>query len=183
MVTGDFGHSINSTALILLGIGAGTVIASAVIDDHKETQEGANVKKEIAATGSELATINEQITALNSQLSTVPSTPAAPAQHVEDVNQQLLNKESEKKRLYSVYRKLRRENEHFLTDILSDADGVSFHRFQMAAWTLVLGIVFVKGVYENLAMPDFDTTLLGLLGLSAGTYLGLKVPEATTPKK
>jgi hypothetical protein len=24
---------------------------------------------------------------------------------------------------------------------------------------------------------------MGLLGLSAGTYLGLKIPEASTPKK
>jgi hypothetical protein len=24
---------------------------------------------------------------------------------------------------------------------------------------------------------------MGLLGLSAGTYLGLKIPEATTPKR
>jgi hypothetical protein len=30
-------------------------------------------------------------------------------------------------------------------------------------------------------MPTFNTTLMGMLGLSAGTYLGLKIPEATTP--
>jgi hypothetical protein len=53
----------------------------------------------------------------------------------------------------------------------------------MATWTLVLSLVFIKGVYENLAMPEFNTTLMGLLGLSAGTYLGLKIPEASTPKK
>ena len=64
-----------------------------------------------------------------------------------------------------------------------EANGISFHRFQMAAWTIVLGIIFVKGVYENLAMPEFNTTLMGLLGLSAGTYLGLKIPEAKTPTK
>jgi hypothetical protein len=29
-------------------------------------------------------------------------------------------------------------------------------------------------------MPVFDTTLLGLMGLSAGTYVGLKIPEKTT---
>jgi hypothetical protein len=52
----------------------------------------------------------------------------------------------------------------------------------MAAWTFVLGLIFVKGVYDDLAMPEFNTTLMGLLGLSAGTYLGLKIPEATTPK-
>jgi hypothetical protein len=27
-------------------------------------------------------------------------------------------------------------------------------------------------------MPDFSTNLLGLMGISAGTYLGFKIPEA-----
>jgi hypothetical protein len=52
----------------------------------------------------------------------------------------------------------------------------------IAVWTVVLSIVFIKQVYENLAMPEFNTTLMGLLGLSAGTYLGLKIPEPTSPK-
>ena len=59
-------------------------------------------------------------------------------------------------------------------DILSDGDGVNFHRFQMAAWTAVLGVIFLHEVYNSLAMPIFDSSLLGLLGISAGTYLGLK---------
>lgn len=63
---------------------------------------------------------------------------------------------------------------HWWLDILSDDHGVNFHRFQMAAWTLVLGVIFVHDVYVGLAMPQFDNALLGLLGISAGTYLGLK---------
>jgi hypothetical protein len=31
--------------------------------------------------------------------------------------------------------------------------------------------------------PVFSATLLGLMGLSAGTYLGLKIPESTVPKQ
>ncbi len=68
-------------------------------------------------------------------------------------------------------------NRYWWIDILSDANGVSFHRFQIAVWTFVLGIIFVVQVYKVLAMPTFDGTLLALLGISAGTYLGLKVPE------
>ncbi len=75
------------------------------------------------------------------------------------------------------------KNEWWWQDILSDADGVSFHRFQMAAWTLVLGIIFIVQVYNELAMPEFNGTLLALLGISAGTFLGIKIPEPTTPKK
>ena len=64
-------------------------------------------------------------------------------------------------------------------DILSDENGVNFHRFQMASWTAVLGVIFVHDVYIGLAMPNFDNTLLGLLGISAGTYLGLKTTSET----
>ena len=63
----------------------------------------------------------------------------------------------------------------FLRDVLSDDHGVNFHRFQMFAWTLVLGIIFLHEVWANLAMPQFNGTLLGLLGISSGTYLGLKM--------
>jgi hypothetical protein len=73
-----------------------------------------------------------------------------------------------------------RQSKGFILDILSDKDGdpnkdgVVFHRFQMAVWTIVLGIIFVYSVWKNLAMRDFDATLLALMGISAGTYLGFK---------
>ena len=38
--------------------------------------------------------------------------------------------------------------------------------------------MFVTNVYAQLAMPEFSATLLGLLGISAGTFVGFKVPEA-----
>ena len=65
----------------------------------------------------------------------------------------------------------------FLTDILSDGDSISFHRFQIAVWTIVLGVVFVWSVYRNITMPEFDASLLTLMGISSGTYLGFKFPE------
>jgi hypothetical protein len=79
----------------------------------------------------------------------------------------------------------------FLNDVMSDPTGVSLHRFQMFVWTLVLGVIFCGSVYKNLEMPEFSATLLGLMGVSSGTYLGFKVPEkkgsdtppgATTPE-
>lgn len=69
----------------------------------------------------------------------------------------------------------------FLNDLLSDDQGISLHRFQLFAWTLVLGVIFCTSVYDGLQMPQFSTTLLGLMGLSSGTYLGFKVPEGKTP--
>ncbi len=70
----------------------------------------------------------------------------------------------------------------FLTDILSDQTGVALHRFQLATWTVVLGSMFVAEVIGDLKMPDFDTTLLGLMGISAGTYIGFKIPSAPKPQ-
>jgi hypothetical protein len=65
----------------------------------------------------------------------------------------------------------------FLNDVMSDPQGVSLHRFQMFVWTLVLGVIFIGSVYKDLEMPQFSATLLGLMGISSGTYLGFKVPE------
>jgi hypothetical protein len=62
----------------------------------------------------------------------------------------------------------------FVSDVISDGNGVSIHRLQMFAWTLVLGVIFLASVYNDLAMPEFSATLLGLMGISSGTYLGVK---------
>lgn len=63
----------------------------------------------------------------------------------------------------------------FFTDILSDANGYSFHRFQIIAWTILLGVIFVYSVYHNLAMPEFSGGLLLMTGISAATYLGFEL--------
>jgi hypothetical protein len=80
-----------------------------------------------------------------------------------------------------------RISQGWATDILSDEYGLSFHRLQMAAWTLGMAIVFIVAVWRTFGMPDFDATMLGLLGISSGTYLGFKFPEkqatADTAKK
>jgi len=68
-------------------------------------------------------------------------------------------------------------SEGFFRDILSNNGSISLHRFQIFGWTLVLGIVFIVSVFRNLAMPEFNSTLLILMGVSSGTYLGYKVKE------
>lgn len=66
----------------------------------------------------------------------------------------------------------------FLKDICGGESGVELHRLQIIAWTGVLVFVFIMRVFHTLAIPDFNPTLLGLLGLSAGTYVGFKFPES-----
>ncbi|MEM7215364.1 MAG: hypothetical protein AAF423_07465 [Pseudomonadota bacterium] len=69
-----------------------------------------------------------------------------------------------------------RTSKGFFRDLLISGDDVSMSRFQMIAWTVSLGFVFVYSVYANLQMTDFSATLLGLIGLSSGTYVGFKFP-------
>lgn len=53
----------------------------------------------------------------------------------------------------------------FLDDLLTDANGYSFHRFQIFVWTIVLAILFIRSVYESLSMPEFGETFLALMGI------------------
>jgi hypothetical protein len=73
-------------------------------------------------------------------------------------------------------------SQSFLIDVLTDENGgISFHRFQMLTWMWILGVLFVFQVFNTLTMPEFSATLLGLLGISNGTYLGFKIPESGAP--
>jgi len=72
----------------------------------------------------------------------------------------------------------------FWRDILSDAHGINLHRFQLVLWTVALTVVFWTMTFKILAstagavaLPDFDSKLLILMGISGGAYLGLKVHE------
>jgi hypothetical protein len=65
----------------------------------------------------------------------------------------------------------------FWKDILKGTTDYEPHRLQIVAWTLVLGIVFLCTVWADLTMPSFNGTLLTLMGISSGTYLGFKMKE------
>ena len=62
-------------------------------------------------------------------------------------------------------------------DILHGTTDFEPHRLQIVIWTLVLGIVFVCSVWADLTMPVFNATLLTLMGISSGLYLGFKWKE------
>ncbi len=70
-----------------------------------------------------------------------------------------------------------KQSQGFLRDILSDEYGISFHRFQIFAWTIVVASAFIRQVTAYMTMPEFDSSLLILMGISSGTYLGCKVSE------
>lgn len=68
-------------------------------------------------------------------------------------------------------------SEGILKDLISDHSNISLFRFQNFAWTIVLVLVFIRSVIVYMKMPEFDMTLLLLMGISSGTYIGAKVTE------
>ncbi|MGH9420902.1 MAG: hypothetical protein ACRD3J_13080 [Thermoanaerobaculia bacterium] len=65
----------------------------------------------------------------------------------------------------------------FWHDLVSDDRGnVALDRLQIIVWTLVLGGVFLNSVLWDLTMPEFSATMLALMGISSGTYIGFKLP-------
>lgn len=73
------------------------------------------------------------------------------------------------------------ESEGFVSDIMSDENGMSVHRFQAVIFNVVYGIVFLLGTIKNSMFPEFDTQTISLLGLSSGAYLAMKITEKSTP--
>jgi hypothetical protein len=72
----------------------------------------------------------------------------------------------------------------FLTDIISDENGISIHRLQNVIWIAIVGVIYIYYVMVNSKIPDgtiINNDLLGLMGISAGTYLGLKTTENNGP--
>lgn len=173
--------TITPSLLGLMGISAGTALSEALIDSGKDTAQGG----QLADLTAEKQALDQTVAQLESQLAEVDAK-ATPA------TQDIANRDSLNKQLLDSRTRLVQVNQQvetltpassssvsrgFLQDILANASGYSFHRFQIFAWTIVLGIIFVSSVYNRLTMPEFSATLLGLMGLSSGTYIGFKFPE------
>jgi hypothetical protein len=65
----------------------------------------------------------------------------------------------------------------WLTDMMWNQSGPALHRFQTLVWNAVMMAIFCTVAYESLIMPELDTELLALLGISNGMYLGVKLNE------
>lgn len=166
MVTGN-SDSITQGALILMGISAATGLGSVVVDSSKRDQR--------QSLQNERAELTPRLAALAPAIAAVPAPP-----NLADLQTEQQQKQARLVQVDTALNSLPSPpgpTDGFLLDILRDETGVSFHRFQMAAWTIVLGFVFVIAVYQHLAMPDFSATLLGLMGISSGTYIGFKIPD------
>jgi hypothetical protein len=173
--------TITPSLLGLMGISAGTALGEALIDSGKNDANSDRLQTATAEKQSLEQSIPElqtQIDALNSKTSLA----AEDTSNRDSLNKQLQANRAQLAQINQQIQSLTPSatagvSKGFLTDILSDGSGYSFHRFQIFAWTIVLGIMFASSVYNNLSMPEFSTTLLGLMGISSGTYIGFKFPE------
>jgi hypothetical protein len=173
--------TITVSLLGLIGISAGTALSEALIDSGKESASAAKLQ-DLAA---EKQALEQGIPGLQTQVAGVNARPVLASD--DQANRDNLNRQIQDSRTRLTQVNLQIQaltpsassgiSRGFLHDILSDSSGYSFHRFQIFAWTILLGIMFVSSVYNSLTMPEFNTTLLGLMGISSGTYIGFKFPE------
>lgn len=171
--------TITPSLLGLMGISAGTALSEAMIDTGKDVANTTQLQDLTA----EKQTLEQSIPDLQSQLTglSVTLTPQETA-NWDTQNKQLQDYRTRLALVNQQIQELTRPasagvSSGFLRDILSDSSGYSFHRFQIFAWTIILGVIFVSSVYNGLTMPEFSATLLGLMGISSGTYIGFKFPE------
>ena len=170
LAVGDF-NSLTSSTLILFGVSVGTTTASRMISSNKQST-AQDLKAKEAALQQQIAQLNNQVT----------QAAATPGWNTTMLTQDLAAKTTQFNQIREQLSQLTvdpsdAKSNGFLTDIMSDENGISIHRFQMVVWTAVLMLVFIHEVYANLTMPQFSTELLTLMGISSGTYVALKVPE------
>ena len=163
LITGDY-NTMTSQALLLMGIGTGTALGAFMVNATKRN----TADTELSALLPQRATLDAEVKQLAA--AATPDTVALAAKQAQLA--ELDKKIAEAKSGLS-----QPVSEGFRKDLLTDVNGIALHRFQMVIWTIVLGVVFFIDVYRDLAMPEFSATLLALMGISAGTYLGFKIPE------
>ena len=158
IVTGDT-NTINDSVLGLMGISAATGFGAVMVDASKTS-----------ATRAQRDAAQKTRSELQMKKTVAPLTPAEETQ--------LATAIADEARLNAALEP--DVSKGFWWDLVSDAQSVSFHRLQIVVWTLVVGWVFVESIYHALAMPELSSTMLGLMGISGGTYLGFKLPEKQT---
>ncbi len=171
-VTGDV-PAIPQGTLILMGIGAGTALGAAAIDLNKQTAS----KQDLANLSAESATLPQQIADLKNKIAVAQ----AGDSNLPLWQKQLLDAQQRQLVVAGLLAAIPSTQVAptggLIDDLLSDANGISFHRLQVLGWTLVFWVVFLQSLFGKLTMVDFDTTQLALLGISGSTYLGFKLQE------
>jgi hypothetical protein len=177
--------TINTTCLVLLAIGTTTAVASAKLGEKKEGAK--DLSDALGETPSAMLKqtpkgILEAIKKKLKELPTIPTNQITAEEKTTRMKILKCHKEEIKKFIskkprwlhHTVYfwgYRLRSVREDLLTE---EGGTYDFQRFQVLAWTLILGLAFVVKVFSDRVMPTFDTNVLLLMGISSGAYLTFK---------
>jgi len=165
---------LTSQALSLMGI-SGATAAAAVAVDVARTSPADVANCALKALGlntyEDVQRVEQEILDREQKLATLP--PASPQRMQLQIE---INDRNSVLRTYEV--KTRPfVSQGWFKDVTTDINGPTVHRLQVVFWTATLGAIFLYSVYRNLAMPEFNGTLLTLMGISSAGYVGFKIQE------
>lgn len=147
----------NATALILMGIGAGTSLGAAMAVDAPPALDNTAQTSltNLAAAKAALVTQPKDRLALESQTAAITQLRQAG--------------------LWS---------KNLFADITSPiaSDKSALHRLQIVGFTFVIWTYYLLKVWQTQAMPDLTDAQLALLGISSGSYVGYKFVNESPPK-
>ncbi|MDI1256412.1 MAG: hypothetical protein PSV16_09935 [Flavobacterium sp.] len=66
---------------------------------------------------------------------------------------------------------------HFFSNILSDGNGISVHRFQAFVFNIIFGCMFLNDFFPDCNFIEFNPNELALMGVSSAAYISLKATE------
>jgi hypothetical protein len=168
-------NTLTTQALVLMGLSGATTIFAVAIDAAKDTPIGA-ANETLRAIGintyRDVVQLELEISVRQIALKNTPATDTAAILKLQTEITDRLNK---KRAWYEITRPF--VSAGWYRDLTTDINGPALHRLQMFVWTLAIGVLFVVDVYRNLALPQFSTTLLALMGITNAGYLGFKYPE------
>jgi hypothetical protein len=170
LITGDR-DTIPASLLGLMGISAATAVAAVAMDPgtgNRAESLRVSLESDITSIDASLARI-EGAKAANPTLEPILEKKRAAQQRARDV---LVARAAS---LTAVV-----PSRGFWRDLVTDdRGGVTLDRVQILVWTIVLGMIFLSSVALELTMPEFSGTLLALMGISSGTYIGFQLPQRT----
>jgi hypothetical protein len=164
-------NTVTAQTLSLMGLSAATAVFAIAIDAAKDSPIG-QANEALRTIGiksyDDVVRLQGEIEDLKRKLTGVPAADAPVLAAIQD----RLTKLDAWRDLTGKF-----QSDGFFRDLTTDLNGPALHRLQIVVWTLTLGVVFVIDVYRTLAMPEFSTILLALMGVTSAGYLGFKYPE------
>jgi hypothetical protein len=172
LVTSDR-DTIPVSLLGLVGISATTALAAVAVSNRGSDQTSARKK----LLDDELVAITAATTEIDTQLTDPTLTNIYPTLKAKKAEMEMRRQNIylERASLTTISPSI-----NWWRDLITDDNGAfGLDRVQIFVWTLVLGLIFLYSVLWDLSMPEFNNTLLALMGISSGTYIGFKLPSKT----